>query len=529
MRVAVVGSGLAAVGAIRALLELGHRPLVLDIGQRLPAWLSIDRERMGRLSPNEWSRDDWLQLGRNDGVPGRVVPRKLVFGSDYFYSTEQARPAPLDMFAEGSPPWSPARGGFSVGWGGAVLPPGPTDLRDWPVTHKEILDSMRAVLSDIPISEPNDEIGRVFGRLCPAGSDVLKLSSGQKDLLERLSRMTRSDGSTRVLVGQSRLLTQGRATEENRCRYCGHCSAGCVYGAIYTAELDIDRWIREDQISYRDNATVIAIEESEAGVRIRFMMGRETGTVQADRLYLAAGAVNSTRILMNSAPFEIDQAIIRRTGGTLQLFASARSIDLSWPEVNTQTSHFAELYSDRLTPFWSHVQIGQPNELILRRLGFSQQGLARGVGRLGRVAAHHLVSAALNTHSSLGPTYEMRIKRRHEGLPDLDTRQVWPTESRTVVRSISRLLSRSLLRAGFVQIPFTRQDSVAAHGYHFGASFPMRQKPTDKCDTDDLGRPFGWERVHVVDTSVLPAIPATTIGALTMANAYRIALRSANN
>jgi choline dehydrogenase-like flavoprotein len=56
----------------------------------------------------------------------------------------------------------------------------------------------------------------------------------------------------------------------------------------------------------------------------------------------------------------------------------------------------------------------------------------------------------------------------------------------------------------------------------------MRANPHAPNDTDVLGRPFGLSRIHVVDTSVLPAIPATTVGLLTMANAHRIAAQSIN-
>jgi len=41
-------------------------------------------------------------------------------------------------------------------------------------------------------------------------------------------------------------------------------------------------------------------------------------------------------------------------------------------------------------------------------------------------------------------------------------------------------------------------------------------------DTDILGRVNAWEHIHVVDTSVFPSLPGTTIGLLAMANAYRI-------
>ena len=54
----------------------------------------------------------------------------------------------------------------------------------------------------------------------------------------------------------------------------------------------------------------------------------------------------------------------------------------------------------------------------------------------------------------------------------------------------------------------------------------MRANPLAPTDSDELGRPFGWKHVHVVDTSVLPSIPGTTVGMLTMANAHRIASRA---
>jgi choline dehydrogenase-like flavoprotein len=49
----------------------------------------------------------------------------------------------------------------------------------------------------------------------------------------------------------------------------------------------------------------------------------------------------------------------------------------------------------------------------------------------------------------------------------------------------------------------------------------MRAQP-GKFESDVLGRPQGWTRVHTVDASVLPAVPATTITFSVMANAHRI-------
>jgi choline dehydrogenase-like flavoprotein len=49
----------------------------------------------------------------------------------------------------------------------------------------------------------------------------------------------------------------------------------------------------------------------------------------------------------------------------------------------------------------------------------------------------------------------------------------------------------------------------------------MCQNPGD-FQADLLGRPTGFSRVHVVDASVFPSLPATTITLSVMANAHRI-------
>jgi choline dehydrogenase-like flavoprotein len=41
-------------------------------------------------------------------------------------------------------------------------------------------------------------------------------------------------------------------------------------------------------------------------------------------------------------------------------------------------------------------------------------------------------------------------------------------------------------------------------------------------ESDRQGRPYGFERVHLVDASVFPSLPATTITLTVMANAHRI-------
>ena len=523
MTVVVVGSGLAAVGTVRALLSEGIRPVVLDVGVTLPHQLSVLREAMSQREPEQWDVHEWERISRNESVSGQVVPRKLVMGSDYFYSPYSAQIARDGEFVEGAPPWSPARGGFSVGWGAAALPPAISDLADWPISHDELLENARLALTGVPVSEPKDQLTPVFGALRPDDSTVIQLAHGQLQLLTALQSNSSRSEESKTLVGQSRLLTQASIGLANSCRNCGLCSSSCVYGSIYSAEQDINRWEATGEIDYRSGVEVFKVKEDHHSVVVGYMSAGIRSEIEADRVFLASGAVNTARILVNSAPCDLPRVSLLRTGGVLQVFASARHFRIAWPAVNTQTSHIIEMHRGRFSPYWAHVQLGQPNELVLRRLGVSTNNHLRLRQRLTKFAAGHLVTGMLNLNSFHGPRYEMQLQRRDDGLADVETRQVWDDDGRSVLRKFSRELARFMRSAGFFRIPLVSQDSVAAQGYHFGASFPMQSRPTEIHQTDTLGRPFGWKNIHIVDTSVLPQIPSTGIGIATMANSYRIA------
>jgi choline dehydrogenase-like flavoprotein len=84
------------------------------------------------------------------------------------------------------------------------------------------------------------------------------------------------------------------------------------------------------------------------------------------------------------------------------------------------------------------------------------------------------------------------------------------------------MLRRNCQSLGFS--PITPMLKIGDHGQgaHIGGTFPMRDIP-GPFESDVLGRPYGAQRVHLVDGSVLPSIPATTVTLSIMANAYRIA------
>jgi len=70
-------------------------------------------------------------------------------------------------------------------------------------------------------------------------------------------------------------------------------------------------------------------------------------------------------------------------------------------------------------------------------------------------------------------------------------------------------------------LPLMLKVAEPGRSFHSGGSFPMTAEPRG-FQTDLLGRLPGWKRVHAIDSTVFPSIPATTITFSAMANAHRI-------
>jgi choline dehydrogenase-like flavoprotein len=94
-----------------------------------------------------------------------------------------------------------------------------------------------------------------------------------------------------------------------------------------------------------------------------------------------------------------------------------------------------------------------------------------------------------------------------------------PLAQRIARRVALRLLS---LTSSFRAVPTPPKLDPPGGGNHTGGSFPMSESPAG-FQSDIWGRVAGLRRVHVVDSSVLPSLPGSTISLTIMANAHRIA------
>ena len=520
--VVVVGSGLAALATIRSLVDKGVRPIVLDVGNVLGADLSERATFLSKMSPSEWKSSDRNWLNSNFSVNSSAsIPKKLIYGSDFFYGKD-CKEAPIKHIGD-LPPFSYALGGLSNGWGAAVLPPHVDDLKDWPIPIDHIHRYCSIVLNGIPYSAVDDGLSMDFPLLSNSAIPV-KLNSAGSNFLNWLSRIT-GNFKGEFLFGQSRLLVRSRTSNsENGCHYCGQCSSGCVYDSIYKASDEINIMRNAGLISYIPNIVVVSIKETSGRGVVNFIKtddpGAQTESMNYDKLFLAAGAVNSTRIVMNSFDIYDRPVQLKTRGGFVLPVASFRSIERDWPNCNTQPECFIELKPKG--EHWVHCQVSLENELVRQKLGVDSNSFGF-LDALKSFLFRHLFIVLVNYHSDHSGIYELKLVKNNCSAVDsvqnlLISKQKSARPSSTVLWKTMSILVRKLFMIGcFPLFPLAKLNSGS---YHVGCTLPMSESPKHLFESDLLGRVGEWKNTHIVDSSI--SLPGTTIGLLIMANAWRI-------
>jgi len=517
MRIAIIGSGPAGLACAKALVRRGLKPTLIDVGEILPADRQAAVDRMAGLAPAEWSAQDREFITQIPSVLGGGVPKKMVFGSNFHFAHHRNF-NPTDA-EEGLPAATFARGGYSVAWGAAVLPTHENDLDDWPIRTADLAPSYRRVLSDFPLSAARDDLEAAF----PLFKDdivSLPLPDDARSLLSDFARGAPADADAPFLSGQARL-----AVDAGCCRHCGLCLSGCVYGAIHSMAPEIETLRKTGAVRYESGCFVERLNEDDAGVRL-CVRRIETGEIDEqhfDFVFLAAGAIQTTRIVLASLQL-LDQPVTMKDSQKFILpLLRLRRFPLAWPNSHALSNIFVEFQVPDISHHWVHAQISSVNDYVLQSLRIPPwtNTLWR---RMLAPFYERLLVAWCGLHSDHSSSIILTLKSNAHGrAPTLQLRRSINPDAERIARRASRFLARRALRARTWAVTGALTVGAPGAGNHFGGTLPMRAQPKLRLEADVLGRLPGWQRIHIVDGSILPSIPATTVALLQMANADRIA------
>jgi choline dehydrogenase-like flavoprotein len=521
----VIGSGPAGISAAAALLDRGASVTILDAGTDLEPNRRRSVEDLRAIDPSLW-RGERVAFLKTNVAPGRKgVGLKYIFGSDFPYRHVESLASLTRINCDTTP--SLGKGGFSNVWGASMLPYLQKDIDRWPITIDDLAPHYRAVLRRMDVSATDDELALWFP-LYTDRAGPLRSSRQAESFLGDLRRCKPRLDEAGIAFGASRVAVRAeKKGDAPGCVYCGLCMYGCPYDLIYNSSFALPLLSASPNFHYIPDVIVTKLLETGGTVRIsaRRRDGTPLADFVADRVYLGAGPISSTQILLESlGAFDRPVTLADSCYFLLPLLRFRGMPGVAGEPLHTLAQAFLEIINPAVCEKTIHLQVYTYNDLYvgaLRKMLGPLHSLARPA--INAVLSRMLILQGY-LHSELSPSVKITLSRSGQG----DQRELrlegeaMSEPTRKLLKRVSRTLRRNWGSLRGIAVTSMLHVPAPGRGFHSGGTFPMSAAPRE-FETDTLGRPTGFTRVHVVDSTVLPSIPATTITLSVMANANRIA------
>jgi choline dehydrogenase-like flavoprotein len=492
-KVAIVGSGPSGSTAARILIAAGVAVDMYDVGTD-----ATYREH----NPNSV---------RKEGL----IPQKTLFGSSFMYRRRDGMRATIsDNISFDT---SHAKGGLSTVWGATVGGVTAHDIADWPVSIGDLSQHLEQVFEYMPLSAREDMIDSIYPVKLKA-NDLHYENCQSKYILDSVAFNAVELSKQGIMIGKAKLAIDSAPGSATSCVLCGQCMTGCERGSIFNAWNTVRLLQEHPKFRYLDHRLVRAFKEHEKAVELVALdlSDGTQGQEHYDAVILAAGCIDSTKIVDKSLGW---------TGHEYQIKDSQKYYFPVWvgrggnSPINKSIS-LAHLYVQGFDAKGNVVQ-GQlyPGKLLVQTI-FEHLfgGFGRAIGRcvspflnrffVGVAYFSSAVSGRIGIQFADGDQMFVRGERNGQSAQEFNT-------------FIGKLIKLRKL-TGFSPLFRLKMESKLGHSQHFGGTIPMRAHP-QKYESDIMGRPFGCDKVYIVDSTVLPSVPATPTTGIVMANAARIA------
>jgi ferredoxin len=524
--VLIIGSGMAAAGAA---LALSHRNdvqvTVIDIGLQL----ETDRQELVSMlaasAPDEWDKSAIKHISKLPvSSMGRGVPEKRTFGSNYPFRNVGQLARLTGANGANAAVVSSAYGGFSNVWGSQLMPFTADTFQSWPVKASVMRPHYEAILDRIPFAGEEDDLAARFPLMTSAAPLPLTSPRSSSVLNAYEKHRSRINGHG-ITLGKARL-----ALEAKECVRCGLCMTGCPYGLIYSAAQTFDELRRTARVKYHSGLLALKVKEETNRVTVT---AKEVSTDQlqrfeADRVYIACGAMGTTRLVANSLGLFNEDISMLESRQFILPFLSRQAIE----DPRNKNDFTLNQFNMVVSPDGGDVDIamlhfyafntafidGLPSILQARWAEWPQVQLLRRLSvAFGYLPSWKSPRLCIHIGSESGDL----------DLPEFQVSgEAAPAGQGRMLSAILRKIARTAPLLDLYPVIPMLSLSPAGKSYHWGGSFPHTADRSTEFSSDLLGRVGSWKRTHLVDASVWPTVPATTYGLTAMANSHRIASES---
>lgn len=516
-KIIIIGSGVAATAAALEFAGHGLKVRMLDVGLQPEAAPSI-KQNFYKFAEKNDAFD--LLIGKEfDGLSNvydaeNAIPAKLVAPYFRFVTRNAADISPLneDGF---SAVQSFARGGLANAWGAGLYEYNDHDLQHFPLANKELKPFYEKLTREIGISGTNDDLEPFWGR-ADGLQPPLRLSKNAQFLLNHYHKNRAHLNKQGFFVGRPRLgiLSQDRQ-DRSGCDYNNLEFWSPHLSSIYNPKFTLDRLVRQGKLDYKSGFIVKSWSRKGAAIEVQAFSVAEKRTVRfsCDTLVLAAGAINSAKIvlaskndtrtqlgLMDNGAFQIPFFLLPRIGARLETDAFGLTqlnvvCDLKDENRRLQAS-ILELTGPARAEFFNYFPLAARSSLTMIKYFLpSMMIMQLFVPEFEKCA-----------DLSLTGDGELKIRGRQK-----------QSEAKLLHKIV-----RALRRLGAITHPALIVDVKNGQSIHYAGTLPMSADPRTPYQCDANGQLNGEPNVYVVDGALFPALPAKNYSFTMMANAMRI-------
>jgi choline dehydrogenase-like flavoprotein len=528
--IVVVGSGPSGVHYARTLLDLGHRVRLIDVGYRRPQPVlpgrrldQLKEELPDPISYFLGSDFNGVTFPGNEGEYYGVPPGKsFVFDEPPGFAFEERGFAPLFSFAQG---------GLAEAWTGGVYPFNEAELADFPFSFADLAPAYAEVARRIGVSGEIDDLSRFM----PPHEHImepLELDRHSRLLLDRYDRVRRrlNDGLG-CWIGRSRLATLSRPrTGRSACTYLGRCLWGCPTDALYTPSVTLRECLGNPDFEYVPDMYVTHFDHDDRR-RVTAIHGRTGGgepvRIETDMLALAAGALNTARIFLESVYLATGE-ILRLPGlmDNQQILVPFVNLDMIGIPFDPSSYQYHQLGLGLSGNDPRHYVHGQITTLKTTMAHPILQNLPLDL-RASRAVFRRLRSALglvnVNFHDSRRPTNVVTLAARTGRESTLVVEYEPATDEQRHIDDAIQRVRAALLRLHCIAPRSMIHVRPKGASVHYAGMLPMTETDGGTCTAGADGRSRDFDNLFLVDGSTFPFLPAKNITFTLMANAVRMA------
>ena len=527
IKVAVIGSGPSGVACAYSLLkQKGVKVDMLDTGFNIEPDIAHLENNKELICPKTILKQ--VKASKRQLLTTyNKLPDKLAFGSDYVYKECDKTKLTQDVSTHFST--SQAKGGLGNVWGANINALADIDIQDWPISAADLSPYFKLLEEFTPIAAEHSILDHNYDYKLTGKYDF-KPSKQAAYVLDNIARNNEHLTQANINIARARLAV-GKVLSSNQdgCVSCGLCMHGCPYNAIFNPKFVVDKFlINNRDFNYIPHTLVEKITEIGRAVNlsIKDLQLNTNKTVKYDRIYVACGSVGSTVLIARSLNWTNKEFTFLDSQKYLfPFFLSKRIVGAVGEATNTLAQICAQTNNLASSNKTLHMQLYGYNDLLVEplrlRLG---EFITNKLVSMGSPLLERIMIGMVYLHSDDSGYLKFKVQ------PDVEkgwgniSGVVNPKSKMVYKEFITKLNELKASTGGSVFSSLT-MSNLPGNSQHFGGSLPMKAN-SGLYETDHIGRPYGMEFTHVVDTSVFTSIPGTPTTYPAMANAARIAIES---